>query len=206
MLAAPLARNPYAGRSTDDVLAELRDANPGAAGSYAYSNLGAAAAGQAAAAAAGVDYPTLMQDRLIAPLGLTETRIQSSTPLVGRGLAASGRSQQPWVLDGYAPAGSVVSTSSDLARVATALLEGKAPGMAALEPLAPAGDTAGRQIGIFWQLSDRDGTTITWHNGATGGYHCFLGLDRDRARAVVVLADVQSDAVDQLGMDLITQD
>ena len=45
---------------------------------YAYSNLGAALAGQAAAAAAGTDYPTLVQERLFTPLGLAGTTLQTA--------------------------------------------------------------------------------------------------------------------------------
>ncbi|CAA9315124.1 MAG: hypothetical protein AVDCRST_MAG48-2310 [uncultured Friedmanniella sp.] len=56
---------------------------------------------------------------------------------------------------------------------------------------------------MFWQLSTEDDRTITWHNGRAGGYGAFLGLDRERDRAVVVLADVATDRTDELGMRLV---
>ena len=45
--------------------------------------------------------------------------------------SASNEPVQPWVMDAYAPGGAAVSTTRDLAKLATALLDGTAPGMAA---------------------------------------------------------------------------
>lgn len=200
--ATLLGLDPYRSVDTDELL-EAASSTGGPA--YAYSNLGAALAGQAAARAAGLSYPELMQTRLFAPLGLRETRVQTEA-VVPSGRSQYGRRMQPWVFDGYAPAGSVVTTSADLAVLATALLEQRAPGMTALEPLADDPARPGRRVGIFWQLSERDGRTITWHNGRTSGYSSFVGVDRERGRAVVVLADVATDRTDELGMRLARGD
>jgi len=201
---ALLGLDPYRSVDTDELLAAAATTSTGDP-AYAYSNLGAALAGQAAARAAGTTYPELVRSRLLEPLGLRETRLQTEDALVPSGRSQRGRRMQPWVNRGYAPAGCVVTTAADLATVATALLQRRAPGMAALEPLAPAGATPGRQVGMFWQTSVREGRTITWHNGRTGGYSAFLGLDREAGRAVVVLADVATDRTDDLGMRLVSQ-
>lgn len=98
------------------------------------------------------------------------------------GRSALGRRMQPWVFDGYAPAGAAVTTTADLAAVAVALLEERAPrngGPGATRHRR----RGGRQIGMFWQLSERDGRAVTWRNGRTGGYSAFLGRDRERGRA-----------------------
>ena len=55
-------------------------------------HLGAAIAGQAAAAAAGMTYPDLMQTRLFGPLKMTSTAIQTGPVLVAGGHTASGLS------------------------------------------------------------------------------------------------------------------
>ena len=201
---ALLGLDPYRRVNRSELVERAGETETGAA-EYAYSNLGAALAGQAAAAAAGTDYPALMQDRLFTPMGMRDTTLQTDEARVPAGRGSLGRRMQPWVFDGYAPAGATVSTTADLATLATALLEERAPGMAALEPLADAG-REGRQVGTFWQLSTEDGQTITWHNGRTGGYGAFLGLDRERGRAVVVLSDVATDRVDELGMRLARED
>ena len=89
-------------------------------------------AGQAVAAAADMSYPDLM--RLFEPLGMTETAIEVDRPLVEGGTTQTGLPAQPWIMDAYAPGAAAVSTTADLAKLATALLDGTAPGMAALEP------------------------------------------------------------------------
>jgi hypothetical protein len=45
------------------------------------------------------------------------------------------------------------------------------------------------------------------HGGETGGFHCFVGLARDRAAGVVVLASSCQGArhIDQVGMALLLQ-
>lgn len=175
--------------------------------SYEYSNVGAAVAGQAAAAQAGLPYPQLMRERLFEPVGMPHTSVQVDEPLLRGGYDAAGRRHEPWTLRGYAPAGGVVSTPADMGTLVTAILDSRAPGMSALTPLADT-DAEGRQIGVFW-IVERERATgqsqITWHNGATGGYQAFLGLDRRVGRGVVVLSNVSAGATD-LGMALLTDD
>jgi hypothetical protein len=92
--------------------------------------------------------------------------------------------------------------TGDLAKLATALLNRTAPGMAALEPTT-ATDKSNTRIGDFWQISTwQTGQTITSHAGQTSGYASYLGLDRPRHKAVIVLSDVANDASD-LGTPLL---
>jgi CubicO group peptidase (beta-lactamase class C family) len=171
-------------------------------GHYRYSTLGAATAGQAVAAAAHMSYPDLMRTRLFEPLGMSHTAIEVDHALVAGGKSQTGLPVQPWIMDAYAPGGAAVSTTGDLARLATALLDGTAPGMAALEPTT-ATDRPNTRIGDFWHSSTwQTGQTITWHSGQTGGYASYLGLDRPGRRAVIVLSDVANDAGD-LGTQLL---
>ena len=171
-------------------------------GRYVYSTLGSAVAGQAVAAAADMSYPDLMRTRLFEPLGMTETAIEVDRPLVAGGTTQTGLPAQPWVMDAYAPGAAAVSTTADLAKLATALLDGTAPGMAALEPTT-ATDQSNTRIGDFWWVSTWDnGQTITAHAGQTGGYASYLGIDRSRRKAVIVLSDVANNAND-LGIELL---
>jgi CubicO group peptidase (beta-lactamase class C family) len=163
-------------------------------GSYVYSTLGAATAGQAVAAAVGMSYPDLMRTRLFEPLAMSHTVIQTEDALVAGGQSPTGLSVQPWVMRAYAPGGAAVSTTGDLAKLATALLDETAPGISALEPMSDT-DRTNSRIGDFWRISTwQTGQTITWHNGQTGGYASYLGLDRPRGKAVIVLSDVANDS------------
>ena len=177
VLSAPLGRN-FLAADLDELYRDARSETLRTRGHYSYSNLGAAIAGQAAAAAAGMSYSELMTRRLFEPLGLDDTAIQGAHPMVAGGTAKSGLPVQPWILGAYAPAGGVVSTTRDLAKLATALLNGTAPGMSALHAFAPTSQ-ADTRVGIFWHTTTGpSGTAITWHGGQTGGYTTYFGLDR----------------------------
>lgn len=200
--SAPLGRN-FLTTGEQQMAREIRDGDLASNGTFVYSSLGAATAGQAVAAAAGMSYPELMRTRLFAPLGMTHTAIQDDHALVAGGNSHTGLPVQPWVFDAYAPAGAAVSTTGDLAKLAAALLDGTAPGMAALRPTTATGD-ADTRIGEFWATTtSHTGQTITWHTGQTGGYTAYLGLDRAHHRAAVVLSDVATPATADLGVDLL---
>jgi CubicO group peptidase (beta-lactamase class C family) len=149
-----------------------------------------------------MSYPELMQQRLFGPLGMTATHVQTAR-LVANGWTATGLPAQPWPMDAYAPAGAVVSTTHDLALLAVALLNGTAPGMAALTATDPTQVDHDR-IGTFWHISHwMNGQNITWHAGETGGYTAYFALDREHHRAIIVLADVAASATQDVGIDLL---
>jgi hypothetical protein len=76
--------------------------------------------------------------------------------------------------------------------------------MSALEPMAGT-DQSNSRIGTFWQISRwQTGQTITSHAGQSGGYASYLGVDRPRNKAVIVLSDVANDASD-LGTQLLAR-
>lgn len=198
------AGNPY-GAGREQLLAEAAAVDVQNRGAYEYSNLGAAVAGQAVAAAAGLSYADYMQARVFGPLRMTATKI-ADRPDVARGLTDRGRASEPWVMDGYAPAGGAVTTAADLTKLAQAVLGAKAPGIDALTPIAE-GSEPDRRIGLFWiqsRVGERD-TLVSWHNGRTGGYSSFVGFDLAQRRAVIVLSDV-SRSVDELAVRLLTQE
>ena len=199
---APLGKNFFTADSAQ-MTEETRNQTLSGRGRYAYSTLGSAIAGQAVAAAAHLSYPDLMRTRLFEPLGMSDTAIQVGPALVAGGRSESGLPVQPWVMDAYAPGAAAVSTTRDLAKLATALLDGTAPGMAALEPTT-ATDQSNSRIGSFWHTSTWvTGQTITHHAGQTSGYASYLGLDRPRHKAVIVLSDIANDGADLGGQLLV---
>ncbi len=195
----PLGLNPL-NRGLDQLLDDARMSPLTTRGTVSYSNVGAALAGQAVAVAARMPYADLMHNRLFQPLGMTDTAIQTSR-LVARGHAPSGRPVEPWILSGYAPAGGAVTTARDLSRLATALLDGSAPGIKALDALTPLiaaqPGRDGKQTAMFWQLNYwADGRVVTWHDGMSAGYGALIYLDRPHQRASIVLSDVAVSASD----------
>ena len=157
-------------------------------GSYQYSNMGASLEGHAIAAAAGTNYKTLLQNRILTPLQLAHTRILFSpddiTASTTRGTRSDGKVMQPYAGEGYAPAATMRSTIGDMASYALKVMKNQAPGMSALTPRWPA--APGQQVGYNW-FTDSKGRA--WHNGKTGGFTSMLMLDKVTGKGIVVLSN-----------------
>ncbi|MGP4115490.1 serine hydrolase domain-containing protein [Streptomyces sp. 4N509B] len=171
-----------------------------------YSNLGFELLGHALAQAATTTYPELVHQRLATPLELdcfyAPETINQLRPGALQGRSRRGRSRQPWTGEGVGPAGGVRASITSMARFAAAILDGSAPGIAALDPIAPFG--AGARIGAAWITIQVKGRPITWHNGGTGGFRSWIGLDRSAGIGVAVLSATAA-SVDRPGFALLAE-
>lgn len=196
--------NPYSG-----TVAELLDAasrevprKPRAR----YSNLGFQLLGHAIAARAGLSYRDLVRTRLAEPLGLNDFYLpQTEHDLRAnalQGSTASGKPRPPWLGEAIGPAGGIRSTIGDMARLTRAILDGTAPGIGALDPVATIG--RGARIGAGWITVEHREQTITWHNGGTSGFRSWMGVDR-RAGAGVVFLSGSFTSMDKAGFTLLNE-
>ncbi|MGE0818509.1 MAG: serine hydrolase domain-containing protein [Candidatus Nanopelagicales bacterium] len=196
--------NPY-GENLDELMEQARRTPVGNVGRHMYSNLGFELLGHAVAAASGTTYPELLQQRLTAPLGLAGTYVTATfddlRPAAIRGRTRSGRARDSWVGEALAPAGGIRSTADDLARLTEVLLDGSAPGVRALDPVEQFTGPAAR-IGAGWMVLSRKGRDITWHNGRTGGFGSWWGMDRQAGSGVVILTGTSA-SVDRHGFELL---
>jgi CubicO group peptidase (beta-lactamase class C family) len=112
---------------------------------------------------------------------------------------ADGEPNHTWDLAALAGAGGIRSTIPDMLKFARAQF-------AKPEPLAKAIELSqqkrhdganGHAIALGWHFA-RDGETL-WHNGQTGGYHAFLGVQPKRNRAVCILANTSRGEIDAIG-------
>jgi CubicO group peptidase (beta-lactamase class C family) len=188
--------NPYDRVSADDVLAALAEVRlrraPGT-GRPSYSNFGAAVLGLALAAACG--FPTwdaMVRDRVLQPLLLHDTVLEPNDEQRSR-LAAGhrwrGRATPHWRLDGLAPAGGLLSTADDLVAFARAELR---PDDTPLTDAIRLSQQRRRErrnsaSGLGWAITRVSTGWLLWHNGGTGGFRTFLGIDTARGTAAVVL-------------------
>jgi CubicO group peptidase (beta-lactamase class C family) len=193
--------NPY-GESLDEVLAQARTVTLHAPRAR-YSNLGFELLGHAIAHGAGLRYTELLAQRITGPLGMDASYAPASReelrPFALTGTNRSGREVEPWTGEAIAPAGGIRCTIDDAARLAAALADGSAPGIEALDPVATLAGPV--RIGAAWiVLPDRRRdrarpapapapapNVVTWHNGATGGFCSWLGVNRTERTAVVLL-------------------
>lgn len=191
--------NPY-GESLDELCAQARTVTVSGARPR-YSNLGFELLGHAVAAGAEQSYTEVLADRVTGPLGMTTTYAPKDptglrpSALIGSNHA--GRPVEPWTGEAIAPAGGIRSSISDLAQLAAALADGSAPGIDALDPVASFGNPAVK-IGAAWITLEGRGFPITWHNGGTGGFRSWLGIDR-LAHTAVVLVTATARSVDRVG-------
>ncbi|MHA6624025.1 serine hydrolase domain-containing protein [Pseudonocardia sichuanensis] len=202
------AANPY-----DATIAERLASLEGAeltAPPATYSNTGFELLGAALAAAAGTPYPQLLAERVLGPLGMRDTIVPVSAAELGPrdlfGETGGGRHADPWLGEAMAPAGGVRADVTDMAALARALLTGQAPGIDALTPRLPFEED---RIGWAWFTTTDAGTgrEVVWHNGGTGGFAAFIGIDREAGVGVAVLsaAEESSNHVTRSGFRLLAR-
>jgi CubicO group peptidase (beta-lactamase class C family) len=191
---------------------------------YRYSNLGAALLGFALARRAGRVYEELVRERICEPLGLRDTVItvseeQASRLAVGH-TVLRGKPLPPWEDPGLAPAGSLRSTLEDMLRFVRACLGAAPPELAQALELArtPRADAGKRsRVGLGWHLSPLGATLrerlrrprpgqpwMTWHNGATAGFHSFVAFVPGRQAGVVLLGN-RLTGVELAGMRILAE-
>ncbi len=177
----------------DGLLALARSTDLTDRGGYLYSSLGTALLGQSLATAANIDYSQLLQDRMLRPLGMMDTTMATTAgdlpANATAGFSGDGQRHPPWTMNAWAPAGGMRSTAADMARYASALLDGTAPGMDALTPQWDEGN--GTRTGYAWNITAFEGETVTARGGATGGFCAAIALDRTHHRAVIVLSNTK---------------
>jgi serine-type D-Ala-D-Ala carboxypeptidase/endopeptidase len=205
--------NPYADYSVQQLYAFLSSYElPRDVGAtYEYSNLGMGLLGHALALKAGVSYETLVTRRILAPLGMRQTAITLTLALrahLAPGHDGAGDVVPNWDLPTLAGAGALRSTARDMLTYLAANLDTtSALGRAmrdAHTPRREAGSPTMR-IGLAWHILSRPVGSIVWHNGASGGYRSYAGFDPVRRVGVVVLSNLVSANVDDLGFHLLDE-
>jgi len=168
-----------------------------------YSNYGYAVLGLTLSRHRHLPFTQLLQRHVMDPLRLDDTRMADSdcaTSLV-RPRDEAGNGVPAWQTGAFAPAGGLRSTVNDLLRFLEAQLNA-APDSAIAgtqRPLEPI--DAHDAVGLGWNMYvRRDGSTLHWHNGATGGSRAFLAFARATNSAVAILSagldDTRDGAID----------
>ena len=191
--------NPYSRLTEDDVFDYLgaKTKRPRRRKSR-YSNYGMGLLGHLLARTGGQPYAALLEERILAPLGMSATQIGSC----GEGTATvqgfrKGQPTPPWTFGALEGAGGLRSTVDDLTAFARACIDppGGTVGEAlqlANQPFHRTRTPAGNK-GLGWMLRTRDRkkrtTETTWHNGGTYGAASFLAVDPPRSTAIVAFGN-----------------
>ncbi|WP_321814140.1 MULTISPECIES: serine hydrolase domain-containing protein [unclassified Paraburkholderia] len=169
---------------------------------FNYSNLGAGLLGYALAHRASQPFFALLDERILSPLGLTDTAIalgEEQQTRFMQGHRANGMATMPWHLGAIAGAGGLRASVTDLLSYLEAFCnpEGQRSKSQSDRPsLSTALENAQkpreeiREVGricLGW-LYRRDEHTH-WHTGGTGGFTSYAAFNRQSGRAIVVLAN-----------------
>lgn len=192
--------NPYAALSEADLLASLGDVQltRPIGSEAAYSNFGMMVVSDAVAHAYGTSFEAAAKSRLFDPLGMKGAFVAAPAPgeSVAVGHTARGTPTSAWTIaPDLAGVGMVKATLDDMVRYATAeMADGP---LAARLRMTQQPLTA--RFAMNWALARAGGRDLLVHEGGTGGFSSFVGIDPSAHRGVVILADTALTDLDGLG-------
>ncbi|TDK25074.1 serine hydrolase [Luteimonas aestuarii] len=196
--------NPYARLTEEDLLASLGEAtlNVAPGERFEYSNFASMVLSYVVAHRAGVDFETLLKQRLFAPLGMDKAFVNSAPEGVrpAQGHSPNTQATSAWnFATNLAGVGGVRATLDDMVRyvqgnlglvetaITPALVRAQQP-VSEQPPMA-----------MNWMLMPVAGRTVHVHEGGTGGFSAFVSVDRERQRGVVILSDTTWNSIGSLG-------
>ena len=203
MSTANLA-DPYADLTADDLLASLGDVTlaqaPGTR--FEYSNFASMLLSYAVARRAGVDFETLLRQRLFEPLGMDTAHVARRPEGVraAGGHAANGLPAAAWTFQtDLAGVGGVRATLDDMVHYVQGNLDPSGTPLQAAIELAQQPVSEQPPMAMNWMVVPVAGRSVLMHEGGTGGFSSFVSVDREAGRGVVILSDTSWSAVGNLG-------
>jgi len=158
---------------------------------FNYSNFGFAILGSVLEQVYDEDYSALMNSYIKNDLKLVNTKLSE-------GLGDLGNYWEWADSDAYLPAGGIVSTISDMIKYAQIqMLETPRylsiahNSLAAIDNVNNINEKMGinlNEVGVGWIIDTKN--NIVWHNGGTGNYNSYIGFDKEKQIAVVVLSNL----------------
>src|SRR6201996_3813198 len=200
------ANNPYADATERDLLDDLAATKltrePGS--KWEYSNFAMIVLSYALAKRNGTDYETLLRAHLLTPLGMNETYVASPPPGVhlAQGHLPGGATAVPWDFEPtMAGVGGVRATLADMLKYIEGELGTRdsaiTPALGRTQDFVAT--VSGHKMAMNWNIITPRGHTYLIHEGGTGGYSSFAGVDHTAKRGVVLLSDTALTATGGLG-------
>jgi serine-type D-Ala-D-Ala carboxypeptidase/endopeptidase len=185
--------------------------DPGA--EWDYSNVGYWLLGQALATRAGMDYETLLQSRILAPLRMKNTAITLTPKLKPRLAVGHNAVLQPAasfssvsIYSAMPAAGGLVSTVNDLLTFLSVAMGYEpsplASSMAAMLNTRRPLDGDGSEQALGWVVTGKGDDQLVTHDGFTWGYASYVAWDPATRTGVVVLSN-QLTSVGDIGRHLL---
>lgn len=212
-LALKERHNPYANFSVEDLhsaVATARLRRPGSR--IRYSNFGFGLLGEALALRAGATYEELVSERILRPLGMTDTMISvphDKADRFAQGHSRRGRSVSNWELPSLPGAGAFRSTVDDMLKFLALQLDTGDSKLASAARMTQEPRVRRRilSIGLGWfmlPLQRGRPLQVIWHDGGTGGFRSVAGFVAETGTAVVVLSN-SSRSVHTIGQEILRE-
>jgi hypothetical protein len=153
----------------------------------------------------------MVRARILEPLGMNSTRVTLTPEMKARLAIGHGPNLDAvpnWDIAVLAGAGALRSSANDMLTFLAANLgyikTPLAKAMAAEVSIRRPAGSPDMQIAYAWHIQTKNGNSIIWHNGGTGGYRTYMGFDPKSGAGVVVLSNIASAAgPDDIGRHLL---
>jgi serine-type D-Ala-D-Ala carboxypeptidase/endopeptidase len=166
---------------------------------YEYSNLGIALLGHALAHSANTNWAVMVHREIVVPLRLGDTVLELNQNQLARRAQGYGARGNPAPLHAntfpaMAPAGGLYSTMDDMLDYLAYNMGDRQTPLNELLPIMHqprhAGPRPQTQIGLAWEIRQLpNGEIIVWKNGATPGFHSYIGFNPATKTGLVVLSN-----------------
>ncbi|MFJ6208775.1 serine hydrolase domain-containing protein [Lysinibacillus sp. NPDC092081] len=158
--------------------------------SWEYSNFGLSLIGYGLGIVSGKGYWDTMNDFLRNELGLSDTYLgTSNNNLHGFGRKNNDCGNWKWNKENLmSPAGAISSTADDLLKYAKININEDKPYLSLCHDKHGSGKSKKYDMGLGWWLLKKN-NNVMLHGGGTGCFSSFLGIDKEKKVASVVLAN-----------------
>lgn len=205
--------NPYADYTEQQLYSFLSNVSltrdPG--DKYEYSNLAVGLLGHVLARKAGMSYEKLVRTRVLEPLAMRSTFIgvpESEQKRFATGHNGMLGPVKHWDLPALAGAGALRTTANDMLRFLAAHLElidtPLKPAMRRMRSIRKETGIPNLEIMMGWHVVTAFDLTLVWHNGGTGGFRSFSGIDPANKKGVIVLSNTDNET-DDIGRHLLVR-
>lgn len=171
---------------------------------FEYSNVGMGLLGHILSKKAGVKYEELVRKRICEKIGMKNTTITLSKEMEKHFAKGYHQKQEMpyWDFPTLAGAGALRSNIKDMTQFLAASM-----GLLGNAPISDLLKQCHKQqygdVALGWMISHSDNGDIIWHNGGTGGFRTFLGLNPKTQKGIVILSNTSEDWPDAFLLFLV---
>lgn len=201
--------NPYANYGEEELLHYLKNQvsyieELGKASHY--SNLGSGLMAYTLTKIEGKSYEQLLQERIFSKRSMMNSTTDRSkvNHLLVKGRGVEGDTVPNWDLNVLVGAGAILSNAEDMAKFALYAMESNEVNQLMQTETITINDKM--SVGLGWHLykNKDENRQVLWHNGGTGGYSSSMSVDVENKNAVIILSNVNPEALTNQNLDIIS--